>query len=58
MDAVTGLRVEQDWLLQAGAHQAGRGAVVRELRGVVRKPQAAEPARSLKEEAQTDAMAG
>ncbi len=51
MDAVTGLRDEQDWLPQAGVHQAGRGAVVRE-------PQAAEPARSQKEQVQTDAMAG
>src|SRR5260221_7119884 len=58
MGAVTGLLDGQDWLLQGGAHEAGRGAVVREMRGVVPEPQAAEPARSLKEQAQTDAVAG
>jgi hypothetical protein len=57
MDAVTGLRDERDWLLQAAAHQAGRGAVARELRGAVLEPQDAEPTRLLKERVQTDAVA-
>jgi hypothetical protein len=55
---VTELRDEQDWLLQAGAHQVERGVAVRELRGAVLEPQDAEPTRLMKERVETGAMPG